>query len=141
VQRYIRYTVPLSGSSKLDVGLLFAGSFRFFPKMFSRRQQKTDRGVVVNETEGGGVYAGRLRSYREKLSVDWSALDYDQHRAMQSVEDDTGGEYTPLVVVPDTARPDQLYHGRLTDTQTWTQNPGGLYEGHALAFMESGRAL
>jgi hypothetical protein len=140
-QRYIKYSVSTTGSTKIDIGLLFGGVFGLFPKTFTRRQQSKDRGVVVNDTEGGGTYTGRLRSYRHVLSLGWSVLDETQHNFIQTLEDNVEGQYSPFVLVPDSTRPAELYHGRLEDVQTYTQNPGGLYDGHALAFRESGRAL
>jgi hypothetical protein len=139
-QRYAHYTIQLSGTSQLDIGLLFAGNPYDLRKTFSRRTQQRDRGVVVNDTEGGGTYAGRLRSYREVLSLDWSALTEEQHLELWGIEDLTGGQYTPLVLIPDTKKPDELYHGRLEEAQQWQQNTPTLWEQHALSFRESGRA-
>lgn len=139
-QRYIRLSIVTTGSTKIDCGLIVGGYAVMLPKQFTRRQQSRDRGVVLNETEGGGVYTGRLRSYRHMINLDWSALDEYQHNALVAAEEAAGGSYTPIVLVPDTNKPAELYHGRIEE-QTWTQNPGALYEGHALAFKESGRAL
>lgn len=140
-QQWIQFEIQLSVSQKFDCGLLFAATgFSDFPKQFSKQQQSRDRGVVVNNTEGGGTFAGRLRSYREVLQLDWSVLDAAQHAIMVNIEEATGGEFTPFVLITDTAA-GTLYHGRLEKVQTHTRIPGGVYEGHALAFRESGRAL
>jgi hypothetical protein len=141
VQQHLRYTITTTGSTQIDIGLLVAGSATILPKNFTRITRSKDRGVVVNDTEGGGTYTGRLRSHRHTIALDWSALTEDQHLALERLEDDTGGEYGPLVLIPNTSVPGELYHGRFTEVQQHVVNPGGYYEGHALAFRESGRAL
>lgn len=141
IRRYLRLAITTTGSTKIDCGLFFGGRVNDLPKTFTQRQQSRDRGVVVNDTEGGGTYAGRLRSYREVIALNWAALTDEQHQALAVLEDDVGGQYAPFVMIPNASVPDELYHGRLEDVQTWTQRPGAWYEGHALAFRESGRAL
>lgn len=141
-QRWLRYTVQLSAVSQIDWGLAFAGNSVDLPRTFSQRKQSKDRGVVVNDTEGGGTYTGRLRSYRHVIGLDFSILDDLQHQALEDLEDSTGGQFQPFMLQPSTAKPGELYHGRLEEVQSWTRNPGAeFYEGHSLAFRESGRGL
>lgn len=140
-QRWLRYTIQLSGNSQIDWGLAFAGAPLDFPRSFSRRRQNRDRGIVRHDGEGGGDFAGRLRSYREVIGLDFSILEEDEHQALMDLEDGTEGQLRPMVLIPTTSKPDELYHGRIEEVQNWERNPGAVfYEGHKLAFRESGRA-
>jgi hypothetical protein len=93
-------------------------------------------------TEGGATLAGRLRSYREVIGLNFSILTEDEHQLLADIEDASSGEFSPIVLIPTTSKPGEIFHGRFEDPQTWARNPGAVfYEGHALAFRESGRAL
>jgi hypothetical protein len=139
--QWLRFIIILSASEKLDIGLLVCGVALDLPKTFTNRQQSRDRGIVVNNSEGGATFTGKPRAYREVVNLDWSVLTQEQHDAFVKLEEDANGQYSPFVLQPSTREPLVLFHGRLEEVQTWGQDPSTFYVGHGFKFRESGRAL
>jgi hypothetical protein len=141
-KQYIRIVYVMKSAAEIGrVGLPWFGSQLSVGKQFSEMEIDPLRETVLNETDGGAVFATQWLDYRHHILLTWSALRKGQRDSLKAIIDATQGAFKPFVIVPDPiSSPLQVFHVRVTDSFKQRQD-GRTVQGISYVATESGRAL
>lgn len=127
--------LQLSQAASLHIGEIWVGQATRLPRSFTELDREQQYSTVQN-----GEFGAEREPMREALTWVWPALRPDDAAAMRAVLRRSGGPRDPVVVMPSSAKPTEVYLGRLTPPRT-TLHLGPFESGHAIQFQEGRRAL
>lgn len=139
-KRYVRWAFTMaSGAEALFVGELRVGSLTtltFAPAgPFS---QGEDDHTIANESVGGALLGVQLRDYDRRLRFSWSSITEAAFTELRTIVRAARGRLYPVVVLPESSRGIEVYHGHLGDSWGW-EIDFVEWRGAGFDFRESGR--